>query len=101
MSARKSLPSRRGTNTFTFVHDGVKYHAGVGRFGDGRIAELFLNGGKAGSAVNTMSRDAAVVVSLALQHEIPLENIRSALAKLDDNSPAGPVGVALKIASEL
>ena len=42
--------------------------AGVGRFEDGRLAEIFLKRGSSGIAIDTFARDAAVAASLLFQH---------------------------------
>ena len=61
--------------------DGQSYTGGIGRFEDGRIAEIFINGSKVGTAAETNAQDAAIVASLALQHGCPIETIRHALAR--------------------
>jgi hypothetical protein len=40
MATRERLPPRRHAVTFDFEHAGLKYTATVGRFADGRPAEL-------------------------------------------------------------
>lgn len=98
MTPREHLSNRRESESFCFAHDGVYYTATVSRFEDGSLAEMFLNAGKLGSAVHTMARDAAVVFSISRQCGVPLGILFSALAKLEDGSPAGPVGVAVSLA---
>lgn len=99
--ARQSLPNRRPSESFNFDHEGVAYHATISRFPNGGIAELFLDAGKTGSAVNVMARDAAVVLSVALQFGTPLEVVKTALSKLEDGSCAGAIGHALELADEV
>jgi hypothetical protein len=94
---RRRLPDRRNHEVQTFEHQGVTYRASVARFRDGTLAELFLDGGKVGSAVETASRDAAILASLALQFGCPRATMGRALVKLADGSPAGPVGLALAL----
>lgn len=98
MSDRQPLPNKRPLEAFDFSHEGIDYHATIGRFEDGGISELFLDAGKTGSAVNVMARDAAVVLSVARQYGTPIEVIRDALTKLHDGSCAGAVGIALQMA---
>jgi hypothetical protein len=43
----------------------MPYAATVSRFGDGRLAEIFLTNGKAGSDADAAARDSAVVASIA------------------------------------
>jgi ribonucleoside-diphosphate reductase alpha chain len=40
---RHRLPNRRAHELLSFEHSGIRYTAGVGRFEDGRPAEIFLN----------------------------------------------------------
>jgi len=63
---RQCLPNRRQHELLTFEHEGIRYTAGVGRFADGGLAEIFLNAAKRGTAVDVNARDAAVAVSLLL-----------------------------------
>jgi hypothetical protein len=44
--------------------DGFTYTAGLGYFEDGRLAEVFLNAQKIGTAIETTARDSAVVAVL-------------------------------------
>jgi hypothetical protein len=97
MTARKQLPTRRAAHTVEFLLDGVRYVATVGFFESGGLAEIFLQGGKPGSAVETASRDAAITLSLALQHGTSISAIRKALTRLPDGAAAGPLGRVLDI----
>lgn len=63
-TARKRIPNRRAHEVVAFEHEGRSYIGGVGRFGDGRVAEVFLNGAKVGSALETVARDAAIVADV-------------------------------------
>jgi hypothetical protein len=47
---RERLPNRRGSATFDFEIDGLKYSATVSRFSDGRIGELFISNHKSNSS---------------------------------------------------
>ncbi|MPZ39844.1 MAG: hypothetical protein GEU95_17645 [Rhizobiales bacterium] len=84
---RDRLPNRRHAETFTFEHDGVRYVCTVGRFPDGRLGEIFIDGSKVGSAVGLHAQDAAVLASLLLQHGVHASTIR--------HSIAGPIATAL------
>jgi hypothetical protein len=92
---RERLPQRRAHELLEFEHAGIAYVAGVGRFADGRLAEIFLNAGKVGAAIETHARDAAITVSLLLQHGCPPETIRHALTRNRDGTAAGPLGMLL------
>ena len=69
------------------------FTATVGFYDDGRLGELFLHAGKSEQAMESISRDLAVVTSLALQYGAPVKTIEGALTKLSDGRPAGPLGI--------
>ena len=96
---KEPLPNRRPSQTFGFEHGGHRFAATVSRFKDGRPAEVFLSTGKPGTAVETVSRDCAVAVSLALQHGTPFHTLRHAMTRLDDGAAAGPMGALLDLLS--
>jgi hypothetical protein len=60
MTARQRLPNWRGHEVVAFEHGGIRYVAGIGRFGDGRLAEVFLNGTKCGTDLDTAAKDPAI-----------------------------------------
>ena len=95
MSERERLPNRRAAELFDFEHGGRRWTATIGRFADGRVAEIFLDTPKV-SAIGELAAEAAIVASLALQSGCPLETLRHAL----DGRDAGPLGVALAIIGE-
>lgn len=98
MAARRmALANRRHHEAVEFEHGGMAYVAGIGRFADGRIAEIFLNGAKHGSTADAAARDAAIVASLALQHGTPIETLRKALTRDADGSASGPLGAMLDL----
>lgn len=94
---RKRLPNRREHEIFDFKHIGIRYTAGISRFADGNISEIFLNTGKHGTGVDTNARDAAIAASLLLQHGCPLEVLRRALTRNTDGSASGPLAQALDL----
>jgi ribonucleoside-diphosphate reductase alpha chain len=100
MSTRQLLPHRRSHELVDFEHDGRRYTAGIGRLWDGRIAEVFLDTEKAGSDAADLSRDAAIVVSLALQFGCDLSTLRKAVTRGSDGRPSGPIGAVLDLLDE-
>ena len=60
---RKKLPNRRAHMLVNFEHDGFRYVAGVGRFNDGSVAEIFINMAKPGTALESIARDAALPIA--------------------------------------
>jgi ribonucleoside-diphosphate reductase alpha chain len=96
-AARKRLPNRRLHVVLDFEHRGFRYTAGLGRFSDGRLAEIFLDSAKRGSDLMAAARDAAVVASIALQHGAPVETIRHAITRNGDGSASGVLGALLDL----
>jgi hypothetical protein len=87
--------------SFDFQSMGIGFTASVSRFPDGRLAEVSMDNHKAGSAVGTLVRDSAIILSFALQHGADPEAIRRALCRDSQGRPLGPLGVALdKLAEE-
>src|SRR6185436_2913272 len=97
---RRHLPSRRPSENFTFELGGLKFTATVSRFADGGVAELFLNSHKAGNQSDTNARDAAILLSFALQHGADLNAIRKALCRDSAGRPLGPEGAAIDMLVE-
>jgi hypothetical protein len=93
LAPRQRLRNRRPHWLYRFECDGQIYTGGIGRFDDGRIAEIFINGAKVGSAAEANAQDAAIVASLALQHGCPIETIRHALAR--SGGATGPLATLL------
>ncbi len=85
--ARIRLPNRRSAHTETLEVDGQTFTATVGFDEHGRPRELFLMAGKEGSMLNALLADAAVVISVALQHGVSSEALARSVGRL----PASPV----------
>ncbi len=93
---RVTLPNRRMHETFRFEHWGQRHIAGVGRASpQDPIREVWLNVGKSGEHVQTLARDSAILLSLALQYNVPLSDIQHALTRNADGTPAGPIGALI------
>jgi ribonucleoside-diphosphate reductase alpha chain len=97
---RERLANRRACETLDFECQGQPYKASIGRFEDGRLAEIFLSNCKAGSHSDSAAKDSAVVASLALQHGVPLETIRKALMRDSHGRASSPLGTALDLLAE-
>jgi hypothetical protein len=94
---RKRLPNRRGHEVVEFEHSGFVYTAGVGRFSDGQLAEVFLTGAKVGTSIETQARDAAITASLCFQMGGSPETLGRALTRNADGSASGPLGRLLDL----
>jgi hypothetical protein len=96
-AARERLPDRRASETFSFELDGVRYHATVGLYSDGRAGEIFISSHKAGSATDVAARDAAIAISFALQFGARLEDIGRAMSRSPNGTANGPLGLAIDL----
>ena len=94
---RSRLPNRRPCEILDFTFRGKAYTLLVGRFVDGRIAEAFVEPMKVASDVAEDSRDAGIILSLALQSGVPLETMRSAVSRVDGGRPGSLTGHVLDI----
>jgi hypothetical protein len=67
---------------------------------DGRIGELFLNNHKCGNQSDTNARDAAILLSFAIQYGADITVIRRALCRDSKGQALSPVGAALDLLAE-
>ena len=95
--ARERLSNRRAHTLLNIEAGGFCYVAGVGRYDDGRLAEIFLNADKGGTAIDDAARDSAVVASIALQHGVAPGMLRHALMRNGSGAASGPLGVLLDL----
>jgi hypothetical protein len=86
---RARLPNRRAAQICMFEHDGRRYRATFGTFGNGKLAEVFIDVGKPDSTVQQHADTSAILASLLLQAGISPTAIR--------HSISGPISVALDI----
>jgi len=97
---RHRLPDRRCGETFEFFYNNLGFTATIGRYRDGRIGEIFLRAHKSGGDLEAVARDAAIIVSLALQYGADLATIRHGLTKNYNGGPATLIGAALDAIEE-
>ena len=95
MTAREKLPNRRSSLLFDLESMNMPFTASVSHYPDGRIAELFIDNHKAGSAIGTLVRDAAIIFSFAVQHGADPEAIARALGRDGNGCALGPIAEAL------
>ncbi|WP_331326476.1 hypothetical protein [Methylobacterium fujisawaense] len=99
--SRAQLTNRRSHEAFDFVFSrgpnrpGYTYTCGYGVDVDGRISEIFLDSHKLASDLTDDARDMAVLLSIALQHGVPLAQIRHAVTRIEDGEPVGLAGRVL------
>jgi hypothetical protein len=89
---RRTLPERRVAETFDMRFWNQPFMATVGCYADGTPAEVFIDGSKTGNDIQSTARDAAVLLSLALQHGVPPETIRHAVTRGASEEPASILG---------
>ena len=110
---RTRLPDRRPSHTEALEVAGQVFTATVGFDECGRPREVFMTAGKEGSMLNALLADAAVVISIALQHGIPAAALTKSVGRLPADPvtpadledpgrgrvPASPIGAALDLVS--
>jgi hypothetical protein len=89
---RRVLPQRRAAETFNMRFWNQLFTVTIGFYADGTPGEVFIDGGKTGQDIQSTARDAAVVLSLALQHGTPIETIRRAVTRGASEAPASILG---------
>src|SRR6516225_1497591 len=97
---RERLSNRRSSISYTFECGGLRYHATISRFDDGRIGEIFITNTKPSSQSDVNARDAGVAASLAFQFGCPLDVLRKALLRDAQGKASSPLGAALDLLAE-
>lgn len=101
---RARLANRRPSERIEFEHEGQTFTAHVGLrlidAPDGRAtvgipAEIFIEGGKPGSAIHTELRDAGLIISIAMQNGVPLLAFKASVSRDDNNKAASVMGAAI------
>ena len=98
---RLRLPDRHPTETVKIEHDGHRWHISVGRFSDGRAAEVFAAGSKVGSEYTGCVHDAMIFASLLMQHDVSAAVLAKSVGRCEDGQPTSIVGKAIDMAAEL
>jgi hypothetical protein len=96
---RERLSNRRESENITFWHAGREYTARVSFYPDGRLAEVFLDNGKVGSDAQVNCRDAAVAMSLLLQHGCAADEVRRSLSRTEQGDAESAIGALLDLLS--
>ena len=92
---RRVLPQRRAAETFNLRFWNQLFTVTVGFYPDGTPGEVFINNCKTGNDVESIVRDAGVLLSLALQHGVPPETIRHAVTRGASEEPASILGAVV------
>src|SRR5262249_36958802 len=67
-NSRRRLPQRRSAIAVELEHAGHRFRMQIGRFPDGVQGEVYLDAAKQNSALDALAADAAILISLLLQH---------------------------------
>jgi hypothetical protein len=97
MNQRNALPQRRAGETFNLVHgkQNTVFAVTTGFYPDGKLGEVFISGAKAGSEVDAIARDGAVLLSIALQYGVPIDTIRHAITREITGAPSTIIGAVV------
>ena len=93
--SRRILPQRHMSLTFDLVFKNQLVGITAGYFSTGEIGDIFLATGKGGSDLASLVSDAAITVSLALQHGLKIETIRHAVLLDSRGEPLSLVGAVI------
>lgn len=94
---RRVLPERRRSQTFNIQFGGISrpHTVTVSLYPDDSPGEVFISSGRSGEMVEAIARDGAILISLCLQHNVPLDTIQRALTRDDRNAPTSIIGVVI------
>lgn len=100
MTDRRPLPMRRPTYTFDIHDESGRIDLTVsfstfekpGVLPPHAVAEIFVTSRKIGSGAEAIARDAAILLSLAVQYGCPLDTILHALTRNQDGTPQSVMG---------
>lgn len=97
MTERRILPQRRQAETFDLRHSDQRagFQVSVGYFPDGQVAEVFVMGLKVGSEIESVARDGAILLSIALQYGVPLEVMAGSITRDSSGAPTTIIGTVL------
>jgi len=97
MTSRLILPKRR--RSFTITLD--DHHVTFGAAGGG-IREVFISGPKIGSQMDILLDEISVLISLALQHNIPAAALAKSIARQGkEGQPTTIVGKVLDMLTKM
>jgi hypothetical protein len=95
VTLRRRLPQRRGAIAVELEHAGHHFRMQIGCFPDGALGEVFLDAAKQNSGLDAFAADAAILVSLLLQHGATPVEIGHALRRAPDGTAASLVGAVV------
>jgi hypothetical protein len=78
---RQRLPNRRNNEILDTRFRGQCFRIAFTRWQDGGIAEVFVDPYKVASDAAEDSRDVGLVLSVGLQHNVPIEAMRGSVSR--------------------
>lgn len=98
---RENPPERRRSESADFSHLGILYAMQIGVYEDGRLCEIFLQMHKAaGTIADVNARDISILISMALQHGVPLKRMLKSVTKDEHGQPEGLAGAVIAYLAE-
>ena len=99
---RRRLPDRRRAETFMLKwgNQNTEFAITIGYYPDHTPGEVFISGAKVGSDLDAEIRGNAVLISLGLQHGVPLDVMQSAMPREQNGSPSTIAGKVLELLVE-
>lgn len=101
---RIPLPPRRRSETVRLTHMNPdtgfplhEYLATIGYYDDGTPGEIFLDWKDASAPLANLARDAALVLSIAIQYGAPIEVLRKTVSRTESGLPHTVIGTALDL----
>jgi hypothetical protein len=98
--ARAVLPGRRHLESRRVPFGGQNLIVTFHRMLDGRVAEIFCNVKKPGSAFNAAVQDGCILISIMLQAGFPVAYLRERMGRESGDAPASILGALLDAAAE-
>jgi hypothetical protein len=92
---RRKLPQRRDAIAVELEHATHRFRMQLGHFADGAVGEVFLDATKQNSALDAFAADAAILISLLLQHNVTPAEIGHALRRAPDGTAASLIGAVV------
>jgi hypothetical protein len=86
---------RRRAETFDLTFRNQLITITTGFYADDTFGEIFISTGKTGTDIASVARDAAVAISLALQHGVPIESLGHAITRDRSGAAASILGAVV------
>lgn len=97
---RQHLPARRPAENVDVRFQGMDVSVSFGWSDDWRITEVFASTRKVGTTVDTMVRDIAVLLSIALQYGASPTVLERSLTMTEEGDPEGFAGLIVQMIKE-